>query len=77
MLKSENGFWSFEEVECLGSCGSAPMMQINDVFFEHLTEAKLLEILERIEKEEPNLRYSTVRESLGKGLPDLPRSEIW
>ena len=77
VLKSEDGFWSFEEVECLGSCGSAPMMQINDVFFEHLTEAKLLEILERIEKEEPNLRYSTVRESLGKGLPDLPRSEIW
>lgn len=77
ILKSENGFWSFEEVECLGSCGTAPMMQINDVFFENLTEAKLLGILDRIEKEEPNLRYSTIRESLGKGLPDLPRSEVW
>ena len=34
---SADGMWSFEEVECLGSCGTAPMCQINDVFFENLS----------------------------------------
>ena len=74
---SKDGMWSFEEVECLGSCGSAPMLQINDVFFENLTTEKLDLILDRIEKEQPDLRYSAVREELGGGLRDLPRSENW
>jgi NADH-quinone oxidoreductase subunit E len=74
---SKDGMWSFEEVECLGSCGSAPMVQINDVFFENLSSEKLDQILDRIEKEQPDLRYSAVREELGGGLRDLPRSENW
>ncbi len=32
-------------VECLGSCGTAPMMQINDAYYEDLTEEKIGEIL--------------------------------
>ena len=32
-------------VECLGSCGTAPMMQINDDYYENLTEEKIAEIL--------------------------------
>ena len=74
---SSDGTWSFEEVECLGSCGSAPMVQINDVFFENLTPETLDALMDRIEKEQPDLRYSTVREELGGGLADLPRSENW
>ena len=74
---SEDKMWSFEEVECLGSCGSAPMVQINDVFFENLTSEKLDTIMDRIEKEQPELRYSTLKEELGGGLADLPRSENW
>lgn len=73
---SSDGLWSFEEVECLGSCGTAPMCQINDVFFENLTEAKLDTIIERIEKERPDLRFSTVRDELGAGLLGCPKSEI-
>jgi len=74
---SKDEMWSFEEVECLGSCGSAPMVQINDVFFENLTAEKLDLIMDRIEKEKPDLRYSTLREELGGGLADLPRTENW
>ncbi len=33
------------EAECLGSCGTAPMMQIGDVFHENLDEAKVDSIL--------------------------------
>lgn len=73
---TQDGMWSFEEVECLGSCGTAPMCQINDAFFENLTEQRLGEILGRIEKEQPDLKLSTVRDSLGAGLAGHPRSEI-
>lgn len=37
--------FTLSEVECLGSCGTAPMMQINDDYYENLTEAKIDEIL--------------------------------
>ena len=73
---SADGMWSFEEVECLGSCGTAPMCEINDVFFENLTEEKMLELVERIKKEQPDLRYSTKNGSLGAGLKGCPKSEI-
>lgn len=72
-----DGIWSWEEVECLGSCGSAPMVEINDVYFENLTPEKLDTLMDRIVKENPDLRYSTVREALGGGLADRPRSEAW
>jgi NADH-quinone oxidoreductase subunit E len=74
---SADGMWSYEEVECLGSCGTAPMLQINDVFFENLTATSLDAIMDRIEKEQPDLRYSEVTGTLGDGLPDRPRSEVW
>jgi NADH-quinone oxidoreductase subunit E len=35
-------------VECLGSCGTAPMMQINDTYYENLTEEKIDRILEEL-----------------------------
>jgi NADH-quinone oxidoreductase subunit E len=74
---SADGMWSIEEVECLGSCGTAPVVQINDVYFEKLTEEKLDQILDRIIKEQPALSFSTVRQELDAGLSDLPRSEAW
>ena len=74
---TSDGLWSFEEVECLGSCGTAPMVEINDVFFENLTPASLDSLMDRIEKEKPDLRYSTLRGELGTGLADLGRSQVW
>jgi NADH-quinone oxidoreductase subunit E len=37
------------EVECLGSCGTAPMMQVNDDYYENLTEEKIDELLRRLQ----------------------------
>lgn len=75
--RTEDGMWSYEEVECLGSCGTAPMVQLNDVFFENLTAEKLDALMDRIEREQPDLRYSSYRGELGKGLADAPRSQVW
>ena len=72
-----DGMWSYEEVECLGSCGTAPMIEINDVYFENLTPETLDSLMNRIEAERPDLRYSTLREELGGGLSDMGRSQVW
>ena len=39
---------SWMEVECLGACINAPMMQINDDYYEDLDKEKALEILDQI-----------------------------
>ena len=39
---------SWMEVECLGACVNAPMMQINDDYFEDLDKEKTLKILDEI-----------------------------
>ena len=37
------------EAECLGSCGTAPVMQVDDAYYENLTEAKIDQILASLE----------------------------
>ena len=49
---SKNGKCSWTEVECLGACVNAPMMQINDDYFEDLDKEKTLKILDKILKGE-------------------------
>ena len=44
---SENKTCSWMEVECLGACVNAPMMQINDDYFEDLDKEKTLKILDK------------------------------
>ena len=39
---------SWIEVECLGACINAPMMQINDDYYEDLNKEKALKILDQI-----------------------------
>ncbi|VEU20850.1 DEKNAAC101735 [Brettanomyces naardenensis] len=42
-----DGVFSLEEVECLGACVNAPMIQINDDYFEDLDSSeKVIQILE-------------------------------
>ena len=40
-----DGRFTLMTVECLGSCGTAPMMQVNDEYHENLTEERLDQIL--------------------------------
>jgi NADH-quinone oxidoreductase subunit E len=38
-------------VECLGSCGTGPMMQVNDDYFEQLSEEKVSRVLDDLAKD--------------------------
>jgi len=50
LSKDKNCSWM--EVECLGACVNAPMMQINDDYYEDLDKEKTLKILDKILKGE-------------------------
>ena len=45
---TEDGMFTLKEVECLGACVNAPMIQINDDYFEDLDKDKALKILDKI-----------------------------
>ena len=48
---TEDKLFTLEEVQCLGSCGTAPMAQIDDDYHENLTPEALDELLERLRKQ--------------------------
>ena len=41
-----DGLFTLKRMECLASCGTAPVMQVNGTFYENLTEAKVDGILD-------------------------------
>ena len=43
-----DGKFTLSEVECLASCGTAPVMQINDEYYENLSEEKTGAILKNL-----------------------------
>lgn len=45
---TEDGLFTVTEVECLGACANAPMVQINDDYFEDLNEASFKKLLDRL-----------------------------
>jgi NADH-quinone oxidoreductase subunit E len=47
-----DGMFSLSEVQCLGSCGTAPMMQIGFDFHENLTTEKVDELIEKCQSGE-------------------------
>ena len=50
---SENKLCSWLEVECLGACVNAPMMQVNNDYYEDLDEKSTREILESLMNNKP------------------------
>jgi NADH-quinone oxidoreductase E subunit len=49
---SEDGKFTISEVECLGSCGTAPMLQLGFDYHENLTTEKVNQILEQCLRDE-------------------------
>jgi NADH-quinone oxidoreductase subunit E len=45
---TEDGVFTLSTVECLGSCGTAPMMQIDDTYYENLTPEKVDEVINEL-----------------------------
>ena len=74
---SSNNSCSWTEVECLGACVNAPMMQINNDYYEDLDKEKTIEILDKILKGETPKpgssrgRVNNEPENIRKTLMDL------
>ncbi len=49
---SADGLFTLVTVECLGSCGTAPVMQINDTYHENLTKEKVDRILTKLRQQQ-------------------------
>ena len=45
---SEDGLFTVVEVECLGACANAPMVQINDLYYEDLTAERMAEMIDEL-----------------------------
>ncbi len=58
---TKDGMFTLSEVECLGACVNAPMMQVNDDYYEDLTAERTEKLLDALEK--------------GKKPPKGPQSE--
>ena len=52
-----DGKFTLRTVECLGSCGTAPMLQIGEKFYENLTLEKVDQIIEENRNREEHSRY--------------------
>jgi len=48
MQVTDDGKLSWEEVECLGACANAPMAQINDYYFEDLTNDSFGDVIDKL-----------------------------
>jgi len=46
---TEDGLFTFVEVECLGACVNAPMVQINDDYYEDLTPESTVALLKALQ----------------------------
>ena len=45
---SQDKKWTLTEAECLGSCGTAPMLAIGDEYYENLTVEKIDKLLDSL-----------------------------
>jgi len=78
---SEDGMFTMTEVECLGACVNAPILQVNDDFYEDMdaeSATRLLEALRRGEKPPHGSvigRQNSAPEGGPTTLTDLPEAK--
>lgn len=61
---TKDGKFSIEEVECLGACSNAPMIQVNDDYYEDLqTKEEVEKILDAFANDKPPKAGTLRRES--------------
>jgi len=46
--KTQDGMFQLVGVECLGACGGAPVLQVNEDYYENMTVEKLDELLSEL-----------------------------
>jgi len=59
---TSDGMFTLKDVECLGACVNAPMVQINDDYYEDLTPESIVSIMESLKRgEKPKVGSQTGR----------------
>lgn len=61
-----DGEFTLIGAECLGACGSAPMMQVNDHYYENLSVADVDDLVERL-RATPDLKDDSAQFACGPG----------
>ncbi|HRI31882.1 MAG TPA: NAD(P)H-dependent oxidoreductase subunit E, partial [Candidatus Kapabacteria bacterium] len=46
--RTPDGKYSLEEVECMGACGGAPMIAVNEVFYEKVDIQEVDKVLDSL-----------------------------
>jgi len=78
---SEDGLFTLSEVECLGACVNAPILQVDDDYYEDLDYARTVELIESLKRGERPKPGSTIgrQTSAPEGGPntllDIPLKE--
>ena len=49
---SSDGRYSLQKVECLGSCTTAPVVQVNETYYERVTRSRCRELLDALRRDE-------------------------
>lgn len=52
---TSDGKFSAMRVQCLGSCGSAPVVQVNEAYYENMTPEKLNRLINSCKEGEPKV----------------------
>ncbi len=79
---SEDGLFTLTEVECLGACANAPMVQINDEYYEDLTPKRMERLIDDLRAERPVKvgsqagRYSSAPLEGLTSLKELPEPKV-
>lgn len=50
---TSDGMFTLREVECMGSCANAPMVQLNDDYYECLSAESMIALLEACKRGQP------------------------
>lgn len=62
-----DGMFTLRAVQCLGSCGGAPMLQCGAKYHEHLTIEKVDQLIEELRKKESRTNYTDIIETADNG----------
>lgn len=63
---TDDGRFTLVELECLGACGTAPVMLVNDVLHEELTVAKLERIIATLPRDPHDYKDPTINWDQGE-----------
>ena len=48
-----DGRFSIQKVECLGSCTTAPVLQVNDTYYERISRSRCAHLIEALHRDQP------------------------